>query len=274
KHCTGCCACVKTLLSGKGSMCVLKDDFEWLLDKMKDADGIVVSDPIFEEGASGLFHTIMDRFGPRADRGNNIIGTKVAEVIGGKIPDSRMLNDKVISFMGIGGSDWGTRVQCEHAMLALIPMWKVIDNAWFPWAKELVMDDTRLVQVHQIGLNIVEAAKDFEKASYQGEEGVCPHCHNRLFYLEPGTKKAICALCGIVGELDTISGKTIFSFPEEQLGHAHDTLPGKFIHGDDIKKMEGHYAEVRKTQEFKERKTSYNFIEPLTKEKQAGVSLG
>ncbi len=29
--------------------------------------------------------------------------------------------------------------------------------------KELVMDDTRLVQVHQIGLNIVEAAKDFEK---------------------------------------------------------------------------------------------------------------
>ena len=216
----------------------------------------------------------MDRFGPRADRGNNIIGTKVAEVIGGKIPDSRMLNDKVISFMGIGGSDWGTRVQCEHAMLALIPMWKVIDNAWFPWAKELVMDDTRLVQVHQIGLNIVEAAKDFEKASYQGEEGVCPHCHNRLFYLEPGTKKAICALCGIVGELDTISGKTIFSFPEEQLGHAHDTLPGKFIHGDDIKKMEGHYAEVRKTQEFKERKTSYNFIEPLTKEKQAGVSLG
>ncbi len=38
--------------------------------------------------------------------------------------------------------------------------------------------------------------------------------------------------------------------------------------------MEGHYAEVRKTQEFKERKTSYNFIEPLTKEKQAGVSLG
>ncbi|HBF7898681.1 flavodoxin family protein [Clostridioides difficile] len=274
KHCTGCCACVKTLLSGKGSMCVLKDDFEWLLDKMKDADGIVVSDPIFEEGASGLFHTIMDRFGPRADRGNNIIGTKVAEAIGGKIPDLRMLNDKVISFMGIGGSDWGTRVQCEHAMLALIPMWKVIDNAWFPWAKELVMDDTRLVQVHQIGLNIVKAAKDFEKASYQGEEGVCPHCHNRLFYLEPGTKKAICALCGIVGELDTISGKTIFSFPEEQLGHAHDTLPGKFIHGDDIKKMEGHYAEVRKTQEFKERKTSYNFIEPLTKEKQAGVSLG
>lgn len=265
KHCTGCCACVKTLLSGRGSMCVLKDDFEWLLDKMKDADGIVVSDPIFEEGASGLFHTIMDRFGPRTDRGNNIIGTKVAEATGGKIPDPRMLKDKVISFMGIGGSDWGTRVQCEHAMLALTPMWKVIDNAWFPWAKELIMDDERLEQVRQIGLNIVEAAKDFEKSSYQGEEGVCPHCHNRLFYLEPGTNKAICGLCGIVGEVNVVDGKTEFTFPEEQLGHAHDTLPGKFIHGDDIKNMEASLTEAKKTPEFKERKAAYDFVEPLKK---------
>lgn len=263
KHCTGCCACVKTLLSGKGSICVLKDDFEWLLDKMKDADGIVVSDPIFEEGASGLFHTIMDRFGPRTDRGNNIIGTKVAEATNGKIPDPRILKDKVISFMGVGGSDWGTRVQCEHAMLALTPMWKIIDNSWFPWAKELIMDDNRLKEVYQIGVNIAEAAKDIENASYKGEEGLCPHCHNKLFYLEPGTNKAICALCGIVGEVNITDGKSVFSFPEEQLQHAHDTLPGKFIHGDDIKNMEGHFAQVRKTPEFKERKARYDFVKPI-----------
>ena len=127
RHCTGCCACAKTLLSGKGNMCTIKDDdFEWLLDKMLDADGIIISDPIFEEGASGLFHTITDRFGPRTDRGNNVIGTKIAQETGGKIPDPRLLKDKVISYIGVGGSDWGTRVQCEHAMHALTPMWKVI----------------------------------------------------------------------------------------------------------------------------------------------------
>ncbi len=265
KHCTGCCACVKTLLSGKGSMCVLKDDFEWLLDKMKDADGIVIADPIFEEGASGLFHTIMDRFGPRTDRGNNIIGTKVAEATGGTAPDPRILKEKVISFMGVGGSDWGTRVQCEHAMLALTPMWKVIDNAWFPWAKELIMDDERLQQIRQIGINIANAAADIENATYQGEEGLCPHCHNRLFYLDQTSKKAICGLCGMVGEIEIEDGKTVFNFPEEQLEHAHDTIPGKFIHGDDIKNMEGHFAEVRKTDEFKQRKAKYDCITPLTK---------
>lgn len=267
KHCTGCCACVKTLLSGKGSVCVLKDDYEWLLDKMLDADGIVVTDPIFEEGASGLFHTIMDRFGPRTDRGNNIIGTKVAEETGGKAPDPRLLKDKVISYIGVGGSDWGTRVQCEHAMHALTPMWKVIDNAWFPWAKELIMDDERLAQVRQIGRNIAEAAKDYEKATYQGEEGMCTHCHNKLFYLEPGSTKAICAQCGMVGEVKIVDGKTTFAFPEEQLEHAHDTIPGKFIHGDDIARMEGSFAQVRQTPEFKERKKKYtDFITPLKPE--------
>lgn len=257
EHCTGCCSCVKTLLSGRGSMCTLRDDFEWLLDKMLDADGIIMSDPIFEEGASGLFHTITDRFGPRMDRGNNIIGTKVAEATGGKAPDPRILKDKVVSYMGVGGSDWGTRVQCEHAMHALTPMWKVIDNAWFPWAKEIILDDERLAQVYRIGEELAKAAEDFEKSSYQGEKGLCPHCHNKLFYLTPDSTKAICGLCGMVGEIVIEAGKTAFVFPEEQLEHAHNTLSGKFIHGDDIKNMEGSFAKIRKTDEFKARKKKY-----------------
>lgn len=268
KHCTGCVACSRTLLSGKGSVCTVKDDFEWLLDKMLDADGIIITDPIFEEGASGLFHTITDRFGPRTDRGNNIIGTKVAEETGGKKPDQRLLRDKVISYMGVGGSDWGTRVQCEHAMHALTPMWKVIDNKWFSWAKEIIMDNERLAEVHQVGVNLANAAKDIENATYKGEEGVCSHCHNKLFYLTPGTNEAVCGLCGMVGKLEVTDGKVEFVYPEEQLGHAHDTLPGKFIHADDIRtKIEGEFLKLMKTDEYKARKQKYKeFIQPTLKQ--------
>lgn len=258
KHCTGCCACVKTLLSGRGNMCVLKDDFNWLLDKMLDADGIIVTDPIFEKGASGLFRTITDRFGPRMDRGNNIIGTKIAEAVNGKIPDSRILKDKVISYIAVGGSDWGTRVQCDHAMHALTPMWKVIDNEWFSWSKEFVMNDEKMDRAHDIGLNIAAAAQDFEKAEYKGEQGVCPHCHSRNFYLSPENTHVVCCLCGIEGDLLIEDNKPIFVFEEAQLEHAHDTLPGKFIHGDDIKNMEGNFAKVQQTEEFKTRKQKYN----------------
>ena len=97
KHCTGCTACSITALSGKGGICTIKDDYDWLRDKMLDADGIIFSMPIFEKGASGLFHTLMDRGGPRSDRGINMIATELAEKNGGKAPDSRLLKDTTLS---------------------------------------------------------------------------------------------------------------------------------------------------------------------------------
>lgn len=263
KPCTGCIACVSSLMSGRGNICAVKDDFEWLLDKMLDADGIVVADPIFEKGATGLFHTITDRFGPRMDRGNNIISTKIAEASHGTYPDPRILKDKVISYMAIGGSDWGTLVQCDHAMHALTPMWKVIDNDCFQWSKGIVMDDEKLNRAHKIGEQIAKAAENIEAAQYQGEEGVCPHCHSRNFFLDKDSTHAICCLCGIEGDIVIKDGKVAFEFPETQVEHAHDTLSGKFIHGNDIKRMEGELSEVQKSEEFKTRMKGYKeFIQP------------
>ena len=255
EHCTGCTACVQSVLGGRGGKCVLKDDFDWLLDKMLDADGIVFSTPIFEKGATGLFHTITDRFGPRMDRGNNIIGTKIAEETGGTAPDPRILKDKVISFMSVGGSDWVTRTQCDAGMLALTPMWKVIDNEVFPWALSILVEDERVARAHQIGRNIAEAAKNIEHAQYQGDAGVCPHCHSRNFHLQDG--KAICCLCGLEGEIHNAGGKYSFTFPAEQLEHAHDTLSGKFIHGNDIKENTGKKIANMQTEKYKARQAAY-----------------
>ena len=77
--CTGCKACVMGLFSGRGNACVIKDDIDWLVDKMYDADGIMFAIPIFCKTAPGLFHNIMDRFGPRMDKGNLMIAQKIAE---------------------------------------------------------------------------------------------------------------------------------------------------------------------------------------------------
>jgi multimeric flavodoxin WrbA len=261
KHCTGCTACVGALFSGKGNMCVLKDDFDWLLNKMMDADGIIFALPIFEKGVPGIFQTITDRFGPRMDRGNNVIATKNAQENGGKVPDPRVLKDKVVSYMGIGGSDWTTKFQCSAAMQALTPMWKVINNEVFPWSSGIIVDDERVARVHKIGANIANAAKDIEKAYYQGEEGVCPHCHSRNFYLDNSSTHAICELCGIEGDIKIVDGKVKFEFPEEQLGHAHDTLPGKFIHVEDIGKTITTIMGMKKTDKYKQRLEEYhNFI--------------
>lgn len=257
EHCTGCIACVQGLMSGKGSKCVLKDDFEWLKDKMFEADAIVFAVPIFEKGAAGIFRTITDRFGPRMDKAMNVVGTKIAEATGGKAPDQRIFKDKVVSYMGIGGSDWSTRIACDFELLSLIPIWKTIDNEVFSWSKCIVMEDEKVQRAHEIGVNLAKAAAHMEEAKYLGDPGVCPHCHSREFYLNDDSSKAICCLCGIEGDIKVVEGKVKFEFAPEQVSHAHNTMPGKFIHCDDIKENEGKLMEWKKDPLFKERNDKY-----------------
>lgn len=271
KHCTGCIACVKALMGGKGRICAIKDDFLWLLDKMLDADGIMMASPIFENGVPGIIHTLCDRFGPSMDRGNLVIADMLNKKAGGPGVDPRLLKDKVISFIGIGGSDWGSLVQMDHGMLAMSPMWKIIDNDKFQWSKTILMDDAAIERAHQIGVNLANAAKDIPNAEWKGEEGVCPHCHCNNFYVEPGTTHAICGLCGMEGELEVVDGKLKINYPAEQYELAHDTMSGKMKHGKDIQENEGRLAELQKnSEEFKARKKKYmDFIKPTVPVREA-----
>lgn len=256
KHCTGCKACVMGLFTGRGNMCVLKDDFQWLLDKMLDADGILFSIPIFEKCAMGLFHTIMDRFGPRMGRTNNMAADHIAAETGGKRIDPKYMKDRCVSYMAIGGSDWATQVQCDFALHALTPMWKMIDNEVFMWSLGILADDEKVARAHQIGVNLANAAKDIEAAEWQGEAGVCPHCHSRSFYIE-GKSTAVCGQCGMRGRLVMVDDAYQFEFPQEQLKHAHDTLSGQFIHSDDIQANEGKAGAAARTPEYKEKVKRY-----------------
>lgn len=55
KYCIGCLACQKT------QRCVQKDDALWIADKMKDADTLVFSTPIYYYEMSGQMKTLIDR---------------------------------------------------------------------------------------------------------------------------------------------------------------------------------------------------------------------
>lgn len=261
--CKGCVACVMSLMSGRGNGCVLKDDFDWLLDKMLDADGILFTNPVFEKGAPAVFHIIMDRFGPRTDRGHSIIATEIAEKTGGTKPDPRFLQDKVISYVGIGGSDWTQRIACDHAIHAMSPAWTIIDNEVFPWSKGIIMEDEKVARMREIGQNLTAAAKDIPNAAYQGKKGVCPHCNSNNFYHDLESGDVICCLCGIVGEMAVKDDKMVFTYPPEQLEYAHDTPSGKAIHAEAVKKNEETITAYKKDPEFKARVDRYKaFIQP------------
>jgi len=296
KHCTGCIACVKSLMSGRGNMCIHKDDFDWLCWKMFTSDGIIMCDPIFETGASGLFHTIMDRFGPRMDTGNNYISAQIAKDIianGGKaqVPPECVFHTGIpVAYIGIGGSDWGTHIQSDHQIQSMTPAWKVIHNEWIGWSKTALMKDDVVARAHQIGVDLGEAALDPEHAEYKGEKGVCPHCNCNDFYLYPGENRAVCAVCGLQGKISLDeNGNVQVTYAEHDLcdedgnvildkdgapafpgiyddrgrERAHDTMAGKQIHGEDIGRNEGMLAELQKTPGYKERVKGYKeFLSP------------
>ena len=296
KHCTGCIACVKSHMSGRGNRCIHKDDFDWLAWKMFTADGIIMVDPIFETGASGLFHTIMDRFGPRMDTGNNFIGMQIAKGAlenGGKgtIPPECVFHTGIpVSYIAIGGSDWGTHAQSDHAIQSMTPAWKVIDNEWVAWSKTALMKDEVIARAHQIGINLGEAAKDPEHAEYKGKKGVCPHCDCNDFYIYPGENRAVCAVCGLQGRLSVDEDGVHITYAEHDLcdengnvildkdgapafpglydemgrERAHDSIEGKQIHGEDIGRNEGILAEMQKTPEYKARVEGYKeYLTPI-----------
>lgn len=270
RHCTGCITCVKMLMSGRGNMCIHKDDFDWLAMKLFRADGILMVDPIFEKGASGLFHTIMDRFGPRMDTGNNMIcraiaEKNIAEGRPGKAPDPAITSPKVVSYIAIGGSDWGTHVQADHQIQAMTPSWKVIDNEWIPWAKTGLMDDVLMARAAEIGRNLAEGATHIETATYQGPKGMCPHCQCNDFYIVPGTNRGICTVCGLEGEIKLTDGILHIEYADDEWHKAHDLLSGKQIHGHDIAENEGRLAEMQKTVAYKERVAFYKQALPVSR---------
>lgn len=263
EHCSGCVACSRALVMGKGNICTRRDDFDAFRSILLDADGVLFVSPIFESGASGLLHTVADRFGPRMDRSMNIVGDKIRREQGLDGIDPRILQDKVISFIGIGGSDWACRVQTDHAMVAMSPAWKVIDNEFFMWSKDIIMNDEAIERVKQIGRNLAEAAGDIAAAQYKGEPGVCPHCQCSNFWLVPGTTKAVCELCGLEGEIRVEDGAYRFVFKPEDEHKAHDTISGKFLHVDDIRENEGRLMNLYSDPEYKRRVAYYkDFIQP------------
>lgn len=276
QDCSGCVACSIGLVTGKGNICTRKDEFDNFRSLLLDADGILFCDPIFVCGATGLFHTIMDRFGPRADKGMNTIAHMMAMENGTKDTDVRLLKDKVISFIAIGGSDWATAAQYDHSQFAMTPLWKIIDNETFSWSKNIIMEDDKVERARQIGRNLAHAAADIANAKYQGAEGVCPHCHSRNFFLTPGSTAAICMSCGIEGKLQLEGDALRFVFTPEAEAHAHDTMSGKFFHADDIKENEGKAMANRKSPKYREaqaRIASYEIEEILPPSRMHGHKM-
>ncbi len=282
QYCSGCVACSRGLVMGKGMICSRRDDFKCFYEKIVEADGVLMVDPIFESGGTGLYHAITDRMGPGHDTGMlKILDNQLREQ--GKEPlNPRYFRQKAISFVAIGGSDWAVRCETDHAMFALSQGWKIVNNEFFSWCKDVIMQDDKIERMKEIARNLVEAAQVIidqdmqiegseDVSLWKGAAGVCPHCQGNAFYIFPGTTHCVCEFCGLEGTLEIQDGAFKFVYDPATEPHAHDIMSGKFMHGDDIFENESRLMDLGKDPEFKARKAHYTAVcaptTPPSKEK-------
>ena len=266
KPCTGCVACVNGMMKGGTGDCIIKDDMNWLDEKMFSADGVLFVIPVFEKGAAGVMLMVQDRlFGPAHDPGPCTIALKIAEKTDGPGPDRRKFQPKVVSYIALGGSDWVTHVAADMNLTAMSRSWKVIENVVFPWSKSIVMNDEAIAKCREVGANLAKAAAlGPEKAEYIGDPGVCPECYSRNFHVKDDPKDTICTVCGLVGELKLKDGKMAFEVPEDQFVHSHFRMSGKLEHMDDMYRIETELNNHKKTPEYSARMEKYkNFIQAV-----------
>lgn len=71
KGCTGCMACLK------GETCSIQDDMWPIYEKMKEADGIIISSPVYFGSATSLVKGLMERAGYISQKNGKTLKGKV-----------------------------------------------------------------------------------------------------------------------------------------------------------------------------------------------------
>ncbi len=243
KPCTGCNACVIDIFEKAGSgACVIKDDLQFIDEKILECDGLIVGSPIYEKSPSGYLKVLNDRMGPSHDMAFRMIAKKIRVEKGitvGKGPDERAFKPRVASLFAIGGSDW---VEFGLPLLQLFTMpmqITVVDQQLFNWIAlpgVVALKDEMLERARDSGRHVAETLlKPVNEAKYIGDPGMCPVCHSKLLEMTNSLSTATCAVCGIKGALKVLGDQVVFEVGEEEKMKSHMLLSGKFKHAEDLK---------------------------------------
>ena len=187
------------------------DDAWWFWEKLMEADGLIVSLPIFSRTVPARLKLLMDRLlGPNADRA--IVEKLIAMRDAGQEPavpfrlDERVLKPRVAGFIAVGGAltpQWKTLALPTMHVLTFSMQTAVVDQFVISGAgtpKSVVLDDAAMARSARLGANVAgQLGRTFDEAEYLGEPGLCPLCH--LDVVELHGRAVACATCGAEGEL-------------------------------------------------------------------------
>lgn len=247
RHCTGCGACSKGRENGKQIRCIIKDDYNILEEAVLDADAIVVAAPVYVLGPVGQFKNFVDRYGPAHDKAACVAEQKHREENGLELLDPRVLADKYVAYISVGGAhtpNWVSMGLPGMYLFGVSTTMKTvgqIDAYNMGRMGSPLLNKELLEQTAALGKHLVASVgKPYDEVAWLGEEGACPVCHNKLITVLGKSTDIECPMCGILGQLSVEAGEIRITFSEAEQNRARGTYAGLLEHFLEIRGMKDH----------------------------------
>jgi multimeric flavodoxin WrbA len=177
--------------------CNLKDDFNFIVDKIFESDGVILGTPCYILESTAIIKQLIDRAFSVNYRSE--ARGKPATVI--------------VPYATRG---WTPYAFLQPNILFLLLGMEVIDRALIHTQaiNEVVLYDKALAKAREMGREVAKAVKTGD-TSYRGEPGICPICQDRVVRVLRDDKTVECGVCGIRGKIVVEKGKIKVHFDKD-----------------------------------------------------------
>ncbi len=188
------------MFMGRGCKNEGKDDFDYLLKKIYQFDGVIFGAPCYILEVAAVVKQFIDRLFILSSQPSQMWG-KPAGII--------------IPYATRG---WTQYAYLQPTILLRFLGMEIVDQVQvhIQAMAEAANDQRALDKACKIGVEVATAIKTGNN-KFLGEPGVCPVCHDRILRIFKDNEAVECPTCGIRGQLSIQNGKIKVSFPEEQL---------------------------------------------------------
>jgi multimeric flavodoxin WrbA len=179
--------------------CNLKDDFNFIMDKMFETDGLVLGTPCYILESAAIIKQLIDRafsVNFRSKAKGKPAAMIVPYATRGWTPYAFLQPNILLLFLGM-----------EVINRALIHTQAI---------NEVVLYDRALAKARKMGREVAKAVKTGDN-SYRGEPGICPICQDRVLRILRDDKTVECGVCGIRGKIVVEGGKIRVLFDEDTI---------------------------------------------------------
>ncbi len=192
--------------------CNLKDDFNFIVDKIFESDGVVLGSPCYILESTAVIKQLIDRafsVNYRSDAKG-----KPATVI--------------VPYATRG---WTPYAFLQPNILFLLLGMEVIDRALIHTQamNEVVLYDKALAKARKMGREVAKAVKTGD-VSYRGEPGICPICQDRVLRIMRDNETVECGVCGIRGKIAVEGGKIRVHFDKDGISDYRFTQENIYRH--------------------------------------------